>query len=99
MSVILFYSSIAGNLKIKSDTANIERLLEIKNIPFEKVDCAQDCNKPRRLQMREIAGTPALPQVHVVPSDGEQRYIGGWLDLADANEGGLLEQLLGVQQA
>ncbi|XP_070843854.1 SH3 domain-binding glutamic acid-rich-like protein 3 [Chaetodon trifascialis] len=60
MPVIVFYTSVSGNIEVKKHQQKIIDILESKKIPHTLVDISQ--NSDDKDLMRKIAGNPtALP--------------------------------------
>ncbi|KAI8912698.1 thioredoxin-like protein [Gorgonomyces haynaldii] len=64
--VIVYYSSVAGNVKIKKEQTRVQDLLKAKGIEYELVDLAQD-DKAKEY-MKSKSGKTVIPQIFV---DGE----------------------------
>jgi glutaredoxin 3 len=67
----------------------VERLLDARNIPFEKIDLTGDAAGIADLSAR--TGMFTLPQVFI---DGE--LVGGYTETAAADKSGKLKELVGA---
>jgi len=68
-----------------------KQLLSNKNVSFQNYEISFDQEKAT--EMQERSGRRTVPQIFI---DG--RHIGGSDDLFEANESGLLDELLGLPE-
>ena len=84
----IFYSSVSGNIKIKTEQRRIESVLQSLNIEYQLVDVAADLHA-KDLMFR-MTKSKLVPQIFV---DGQFR--GFYEDFANSVESEKLEQFLG----
>ncbi|KAJ3281131.1 hypothetical protein HDU76_009004 [Blyttiomyces sp. JEL0837] len=88
--VIVYSSDVSGSVKVRKDTSRIVDILTAKKIPFQQIDVSID--EDAKLFMQSVSQKNTLPQIF---SNGQ--YKGGFEQLDEANEDGLLKEWLGVE--
>lgn len=89
--VIVYVSSVAGNLLVNKAQERVERILQARKVVFKTVDISLPENNDAKEYMQQKSGKKVLPQIFV---DGEFK---GLVDqLEEANEFEEVPQWLGV---
>lgn len=88
--VVLYSTSCASTLKMKTDISRVKQLLQIKKVDYEEIDLAVE---PRRRSEMLLAsdGVSSLPQLHL-----NNKYLGDWDTLQDMEDFGELDTALKV---
>lgn len=89
MGVKLYYTTVTASRTVKSQQAEMMRILDSKSIQYELIDIAVDTEL--RDQMRDKAGNPSAvpPQLF-----NEDQYCGDYEMFSDAVEADTVEQFL-----
>lgn len=62
--IVLYASSCAGTLKVRSDIIRIKNLLDAKRVAYDEVDLAMEPHR-REDMLAGSDGLTTLPQLHV----------------------------------
>lgn len=90
--VVLYSTSCASTLKMKTDISRVKQLLHIKKVEYEEIDLATE--PQRRLEMVAASdGVSSLPQLHL-----NNKYLGDWDTLQDMEDFGELDTALQASQ-
>ncbi|KAM9434223.1 SH3 domain-binding glutamic acid-rich-like protein 3 isoform 1-T2 [Clarias gariepinus] len=91
MGVKLYYTTVTASREVKSNQAEVQRILDSKNIPYELIDISV-CGDVRN-EMRTKAGNPtaAPPQLF-----NEDHYCGDYSKFREAVEANAVEQFLKI---
>lgn len=87
--VVLYYSSVPGNVKVRKDTTRMQDILKARQIDYQIIDVAVGRNKEK---MQSLSGRSILPQLMV-----NDIYKAGIDEVEEANEDNLVGKLLGLQ--
>ncbi|XP_053302731.1 SH3 domain-binding glutamic acid-rich-like protein 3 [Pleuronectes platessa] len=89
MGVKLYYTTVTASRKVKSEQADVIRILDSKSIKYELIDIS--VGGELREEMRSKAGDPAVgpPQLF-----NEDQYCGNYEMLLEAVEADTVEQFL-----
>jgi len=93
--LILYWSSVSGNVASEKNTDRVRFLLSAAKLPFKELDLSLEENTASKVYMHEHSkceNKQTLPQVF---KDGE--YKGTAADIDEWNEFGELKMNLGVQ--
>ncbi|KAJ3125210.1 hypothetical protein HK098_000521 [Nowakowskiella sp. JEL0407] len=88
--VMLYGSSVAGNIMVKKKQTRIENIFHARKVDFTFVDVAAD--EDAKVFMQTGSGKTTIPQIFV---DG--KYKGGAEELEDANEMEEVKAWLGIE--
>lgn len=88
MGILIYLSTVSGNMQIKKKQDQIRSILEGKKIEYMIVDISTDTVAKER--MREMAGKTSLPPQ--IEKDGE--YLGDYEKFIDSVEFCELDQFL-----
>ncbi|KAK6474532.1 SH3 domain-binding glutamic acid-rich-like protein 3 [Huso huso] len=89
MTVKIYYTTVTASREVKSQQAEVMRILESKSIQFELIDISQDSSL--REEMRAKAGNPTA--VPPLVFNGDQ-YCGDYKMFAEAVEDDAVEKFL-----
>ncbi|KAH6584285.1 hypothetical protein BASA61_003378 [Batrachochytrium salamandrivorans] len=89
--VTLYYSSVAGMVKVRKAQSRIQDLLAAHKVPYTMIDVAAEEDAKRYMQSK--SGTNIIPQIFL---DGE--YKGTCEAFDEANEYGEALKWLGLQE-
>ncbi|KAL7883912.1 hypothetical protein SRHO_G00015700 [Serrasalmus rhombeus] len=89
MGVRLYYTTVTASREVKSQQAEVMRILESKNIQYELIDISAD--GALRNEMRTKSGNPNAvpPQIF-----NEDQYCGGYMMFSEAVEEDTVEKFL-----
>ncbi|KAM4629915.1 SH3 domain-binding glutamic acid-rich-like protein 3 [Polymixia lowei] len=89
MGIKLYYTTVTASREVKSQQAEVMRILESKSIQYELIDIS--VGEEVRNEMRSKAGNPTLvpPQLF-----NEDQYCGNYKMFSEAVEGDAVEQFL-----
>ncbi|KAL6771805.1 hypothetical protein ACKKBG_A27870 [Auxenochlorella protothecoides x Auxenochlorella symbiontica] len=88
VQVVLYSTTSAATLKVKTDITKIRHILDAKKVPYEEVDLASTPER-RASMLAGSEGLLALPQLHV---DG--RLVGVADSVQELEDWGELDALL-----
>lgn len=88
MAIVMYGTSIATTLKVRSDVLRMKQLLDCMGVDYEQVDLSLSPER-RATMLADSAGQSQLPQVHV-----NGKYVGTTDEIIDLNDFGELLPLL-----
>jgi glutaredoxin 3 len=86
--IVMYGTSIATTIKVRSDVARMKQILDGMGVPYEEVDLSLTPER-RATMLADSAGKTQLPQVHV-----NGKYIGTTDEIIDMNDFGELMPVL-----
>jgi len=96
--VVIYTSSISFNPKTRNHTGNLKYILESKGIEYEEVDLAVSSSSSME-EVAKVSGERTLPQLHVVNSSSENKFIGGYEAVQEMEDAGCLTEALQAASA
>ncbi|KAL4617211.1 SH3 domain-binding glutamic acid-rich-like protein 3 [Arapaima gigas] len=89
MGVKLYYTTVTASREVKSQQAEVMRILESKNIPFEMIDIS--VGNEVREEMRNKAGNPSAVPPQIFNDD---QYCGDYQSFSAAVEDDTVKEFL-----
>lgn len=88
MTIVMYGTSIATTLKVRSDVQRMKQILDCMGVKYEEVDLSLNSER-RATMLADSPGITQLPQLHV-----NGKYVGTTDEIMDMNDFGELMPVL-----
>ncbi|XP_062846233.1 SH3 domain-binding glutamic acid-rich-like protein 3 [Trichomycterus rosablanca] len=91
MGIKLYYTTVTASREVKSQQAEVMRILESKNIQFELIDISVGGELKDEMRTKSCNPTAVPPQIF-----NENQYCGNYEMFSEAVEADTVEQFLKI---